>query len=76
MANPRNIAKLSDLEDGSGNLTSAGTVKASTPFYLNPTTVDANYTIPAATNAMTIGPIEIADGVTVEIPSDGSWSIV
>jgi hypothetical protein len=45
-------------------------------FYTNGQTVTANYTVPSGQNAMSAGPITIADGVTVTI-SDGSvWTIV
>lgn len=45
-------------------------------FYVNGQTVNSNYTIPAGQNAMSAGPITIADGVAVTI-SDGSvWTIV
>jgi hypothetical protein len=45
-------------------------------FYVNGQTVTANYTVPAGQNAMSAGPISIADGVTVTI-SDGSvWTVV
>jgi hypothetical protein len=45
-------------------------------FYVNGQTVTADYTIPSGQNAMSAGPITIADGVTVSI-SDGSvWTVV
>lgn len=58
---------------GSGGATGGG---ADTVFYLNGQTVTANYTIPTGQNAMSAGPISIANGVTVTI-SDGSvWTVV
>jgi hypothetical protein len=45
-------------------------------FYLNDQTINSNYTIPSGQNAMTTGPITIADGVTVTV-SDGSvWTVI
>jgi hypothetical protein len=45
-------------------------------FYVNGQTVTANYTIPSGQNAMSAGPITIADGVTITV-SDGSvWTII
>jgi hypothetical protein len=45
-------------------------------FYVNGQTVTADYTIPSGQNAMSAGPITIADGITVTI-SDGSvWTVV
>jgi hypothetical protein len=43
-------------------------------IYENDQTISANYTIPANKNAVSAGPITIADGVTVTV--DGDWVIV
>ena len=45
-------------------------------FYENGKTVSANYTITTGKNAMTAGPITIADGVVVTIPNDSKWTVV
>lgn len=45
-------------------------------FYENDTTITADYTITTGKNAMTAGPITIADGVSVTIPDGSVWSIV
>jgi hypothetical protein len=45
-------------------------------FYENDQTVTVDYTLTAGKNAMTAGPITIASGVTVTIPSGATWSIV
>jgi hypothetical protein len=45
-------------------------------FYLNDITVTSNYTIPAGKNAGTFGPVTIASGVSVTVPSGSYWSIV
>jgi len=45
-------------------------------FYENDITVNNDYTITTGRNAMTGGPITIASGVTVTIPSGSTWSIV
>ena len=47
-----------------------------TVFYLNSNTVTSNYTIPVGQNAMSAGPITIADGVTVSIPDGSVWTII
>jgi hypothetical protein len=44
-------------------------------FYENDQTVTTNYTITAGKNAMTTGPVIVADGVTVTVPS-GSRLVV
>lgn len=49
---------------------------ASNGLLINSATVSANYTIPSGSNAVSAGPITIADGVTVTIPSGSVWAIV
>ena len=39
-------------------------------------TISTSYTLTAGKNAMSAGPINISDGVTVTIPSGAAWSIV
>ena len=60
----------------SANFISSGTVTAANPFFLNPTTVSANYTIPANYNASSAGPITINTGVTVTVSTGSNWVIV
>jgi hypothetical protein len=43
---------------------------------MNTQTISANYAIPSGYNGMSAGPITIAAGVTVTIPTGSSWSIV
>jgi hypothetical protein len=45
-------------------------------FYENEKTVTADYTITSSKNAMSAGPITIANGVTVTIPDGSVWTIV
>lgn len=47
-----------------------------TPIYENVQTITANYCITTGSNAMSAGPILIADGVTVDIPDNSEWTIV
>jgi hypothetical protein len=52
-------------------------VVASTfPIKLNLQTISANYAIPAGYNGLSAGPITIASGVIVTIPTGSSWSVV
>jgi hypothetical protein len=44
--------------------------------YENDSTISANLTITAGKNAMSAGPITIATGATVTVPSNSTWSIV
>jgi hypothetical protein len=45
-------------------------------FHESVQTISTNYTITAGSNAMTPGPITIASGVTVTVPSGSVWTIV
>lgn len=45
-------------------------------FYENAQAVTTDYTITAGKNAMSAGPITIANGVTVTVPNGSVWSIV
>jgi len=45
-------------------------------FIENGQTVTTNYTMPAAINAMSTGPITINDSVTVTIPDGGRWVVL
>jgi hypothetical protein len=49
---------------------------ASAVFFENPTTITANYTITTDSNAMAAGPITIASGVSVTVPSGSVWTVV
>jgi hypothetical protein len=58
---------------GSGGATGGG---ADQIFYENGQTVNTNYTITTNNNAGTFGPITIASGVTVTVPTGSTWSVV
>jgi hypothetical protein len=45
-------------------------------FVQNDQVVTADYTIPADKNAMTTGPIEINDGVTVTVSTGARWVVI
>lgn len=46
------------------------------PIYENSTVISTNYSITTGTNAMSAGPITIADGVIMTIPDGSVWTIV
>jgi hypothetical protein len=54
---------------GSSNITTKG-------LYENANTISANYTIGTNNNAMSSGPITVASGVTVTVPSGSNWVIL
>jgi hypothetical protein len=46
------------------------------PVYENTQTISSNYTIPTGSSAMSVGPITLANGVSVTIPSGSRWAIL
>ena len=55
----------------------AGFVKLfASPVRMHPSTITENLTIPAGYNASSIGPLGIADGVTVNLDDNSNWSIL
>jgi hypothetical protein len=58
---------------GVGGATGAGTDPM---FWQNGQTVNTSYTIPVGINAGSFGPITIASGVVVTVPSGGVWTVV
>jgi hypothetical protein len=54
-----------------------GPITANTqPFFRNPSTISANYTITTAYNEISAGPITINNGVTVTVDSGATWTVV
>ena len=53
-----------------------GGASTNTVFFENAQEVAVDYTITTSKNAMSAGPIGIATGITVTIPSGSTWSIV
>jgi hypothetical protein len=66
------------VNGATGVVTVSGAVGGSTDqiFFLNDVTVFNNYTIPLNKNAMTAGPVTIANGVTVTVQDGSTWTIV
>ena len=48
----------------------------SVPIYENTQTVTTSYTITAGSSAMSAGPITLAAGVVVSIPSGSRWVVL
>jgi hypothetical protein len=74
-------ASKTPILDASGDVTLSGTLSArelesSNGIIANNETVSANYTFPTGYNAMSVGPITIANGVTVTVPSGQRWVIL
>ncbi len=74
-------ASKTPILDASGDVTLSGTLAArelesSNGIIANNETVSASYTFPTGYNAMSVGPITIATGVTVTVPSGQRWVIL
>jgi hypothetical protein len=54
---------------GSSNITAQG-------LWENNATISANYSIASGNNAMSAGPITVASGVTVTVPTGSSWAVI
>ena len=62
--------------DESVKTVTAPQVRASNGIVVNSATVSANYSIPSGSNAMSAGPMTVANGITVTIPNGNTWIIV
>ncbi len=62
--------------DESVKTMTAPQVRASNGIVVNSATVSANYSIPSGSNAMSAGPMTVANGITVTIPNGNTWIIV
>ena len=58
------------------NTVTAPTVSASNGIYINSKTVSASYSIPSGSSAMSAGPITVASGQSVTIPSGSKWVVL
>jgi hypothetical protein len=68
---------------GAGNITvaasgtaSAGALVATNGLILSNTTVTANYTVPVGQNALSIGPMAVANNISVAVSNGQRWVII
>lgn len=54
----------------------ASTLVSSNGIIVSSATVNTSYSIPAGSNAMSAGPISVASGVTVTVPSGSVWTVI
>jgi len=70
----------SDLDSFEGYVDGAwggvGGAQAGGVIYENGTTISANYTFTTGKNGMSVGPISVASGVSVTVPSGQRWVIL
>lgn len=70
MSKARNLAKVMPQSSGKAALNNAAALT------FNSRTISSDLTIGAGENALSVGPIRIADGVNVVIEDGGEWGIV
>ena len=46
------------------------------PVYENTQSISSNYAIPTGSSAMSVGPITVASGVQITIPSGSRWVVL
>jgi len=64
-----------DLDAAEGNFTGSVEITGTTPFWENASTISKSYEITGTKNALTIGPVAIASGVTVTVGASATWTI-
>jgi hypothetical protein len=62
--------------DGTNWVDISGAAGGAGAIYENNQSISANYTITTGKNGMSAGPITLADGVTVTVPSGSRWVVV
>lgn len=67
------LTKVSPTMVGGG---SSVAFAPSTPVYENTQTILSNYTVTAGSSAMSVGPITVAAGVTVTVPSGSRYVVL
>jgi hypothetical protein len=70
-----NTTEIAYLEKSTGTF-QAKQLSASNGIVVNSATISESYSIPSGSNAMSAGPITVANGVTVTIPDGNAWVIV
>jgi hypothetical protein len=65
---PGNMLGISQIGQSSSNL--------GVPIVENSPTISANYSISTGSNAISGGPITVADGVVLTIPDGSVWTVI
>lgn len=62
--------------NGAWGAIGGGGTEAGGAILVNTTTATESYTFPAGTNGFSVGPVSVADGVTVTVASGQRWVII
>jgi len=75
-ANPvTNAAAAASAAQAAIYASQAQATNPDSPIRLNPRSVTADFTVPSGYNAASAGPMAIAEGVTVTVQDNATWSI-
>jgi hypothetical protein len=69
------LGNTSNTNTGDETTATISAKSADSPIRLNPRKITANFAIASGYNAASVGPITIADGVTVTVGDNATWSI-
>jgi hypothetical protein len=58
------------------NVLAAPNMEASNGIFANNRTVGTSYSIPSGYSAVSTGPVTLANGVSVTVPSGGKWVVL
>jgi len=58
------------------NVLTGAEVVASNGLIQNANVVSTTYSIPAGTNSLSVGPISLANGVTITVPAGNRWVVL
>jgi hypothetical protein len=61
---------------GSGGGTGSSFPGTYPPMYVNSNTISSNYTVASGTSAVSVGPVNIANGVSVTVATGSKWVIL
>lgn len=67
--------KITSQVIANSTLQSLGSVAANGAIYLNNTTIGANYTM-SGQNGFSVGPVTLANGVSVTVASGSRWVVL
>lgn len=70
------ILNVDEIADSTGTRPVLFARGVQSSFYETKAVIDYSHAITAGHNAMTVGPITIADGVTIEIPDTSCWTVI
>ena len=75
MSIPRNLSQLADNYNPITGELNVGTQMSGNGIMQNATTVSSNYTIGPGYNGFSVGPITVANGISVTVSNGQRWVV-